>query len=121
MKERLINLGEIPIIKLRPLKLDRNPFKKEDIEYFEKRKERLIDAKFRAAVYKKYKQLCPNCGESLHNGELVELHHIIPTKSKGKYNLKNIVPLHQICHQQVTYGDQTLERFKTIKSKNEEK
>lgn len=48
----------------------------------------------------------------MHNEEIVELHHIIPQKSGGKYNLENIVPLHQICHQQVTHGDQSLERFK---------
>ena len=104
VKEKLVNLGEIPIIKLRPLKLDRNPFKKEDHEYFEKRREKLIDAKFRAAVYRKYKQLCPNCGESLHNDEIVELHHIIPVKDGGKYSLKNMQPLHQICHQSITHN-----------------
>ena len=59
--------------------------------------------------------MCPNCGESLHNGELVELHHVIPAKSKGKYSIENIVPLHQICHQQITHGGD-LERFTKIKS-----
>ena len=42
----------------------------------------------------------------------MELHHIVPQKSKGKYSLDNILPLHQICHQQVTYGNQSLERFR---------
>lgn len=118
LREKLINLAEIAIIKLRPLKLDRNPFIIENQKYFEERKIRLIDAKFRATIYRIYKQLCPNCGESLHNGEIVELHHIIPAKSKVKYSIENIVPLHQICHQQVTYGDQSLERFKRIKSED---
>jgi 5-methylcytosine-specific restriction endonuclease McrA len=98
---------------LRPLKLDRNPYILANTDYFNKRREKLIDAKFRAAIYKMYKQICPICETSLHNGELVELHHIIPQSSGGKYNRENIIPLHQICHQQVTHGNKSLERFKT--------
>jgi len=97
---------------MRPLKLNKNPYIKENIEYFNKRKEKIIEAKFRTIIYKIYEQKCPICGESLYNGELVELHHIVPQKSKGKYSLDNILPLHQICHQQVTYGNQSLERFR---------
>lgn len=52
------------------------------------------------------------CLVSLHNGELVELHHIIPLKSGGKYSIENILPLHQICHQQATHGDRSLEILK---------
>lgn len=59
-----------------------------------------IYAKFRAAIYKKYKGICPECGGSLHNGERIELHHIIGRKNNGKYSMTNIQPLHQICHQQ---------------------
>ena len=103
-KQKIINLGEIPILRLRPLKLNRNPYIKENIEYFNKRKEKRIDAKFRATIYKKFKQMCPICGESLHNGELVELHHIISQKSGGKYSIENIQPLHQVCHQQITHS-----------------
>jgi hypothetical protein len=46
---KLINLAEIPIVKVTLLKLDRNPYKTGDIEYFDKRREKLIHAKFRAA------------------------------------------------------------------------
>lgn len=100
-----MNLTEIPIIQLRPLALERNPYLAEDEEYFNKRIERLTMAKFRrAAAYKKCKHLCSVCGESLHNGEPVELHHVVPQKAGGKYSLKNIQPLHQICHQKITYS-----------------
>lgn len=112
LKEKLVNLGEISIIKLRPLKLDKNPYIKENLEYFEKRREKLIEAKFRQTVYKLFKQKCPLCNESLHNGEEVELHHIVPQKSGGKFNLENIIPLHEICHKQITHGNQSLERFR---------
>jgi len=110
--EKLINLGEISIIMLRPLKLDKNPYIKENLEYFEKRREKLIEAKFRQLVYKIFKQRCPLCNESLHNEEIVELHHINPQKSGGKYSLENIVPLHELCHKQITHGNQSLERFR---------
>lgn len=90
-----------------PLKLDRNPYIKEDIEYFLKRRKDLILAKFRAAIYKKFNHQCAQCGESLYNGEFVELHHIIPQKLNGKYSMKNIQPVHRICHQQITHRKQT--------------
>jgi RNA-directed DNA polymerase len=108
----LINLGEISIISPKPLKLDRNPYLSEDREYFEKRRQKLINAKFRAAIYKKFEHQCPRCGESLHNGEQVDLHHIEPQKTGGKYSMKNIQPLHQICHQQVTYENRKSESLK---------
>lgn len=112
LKEKLINLAEISIIQLRPLKLDRNPYIRENLKYFNKRREKIIEAKFRSTLYKKFEQTCPVCGETLHNGEIVELHHIVPQKSQGKYSLENIVPLHQICHQQVSHGNRSLERLK---------
>jgi len=104
IKEKILNLGEIPITSLRPLKLDRNPYLLQDEDYFNKRKENTIYAKFRATVYRKFKHICPVCNETLHNGEKVELHHIVTQKQGGKYQLKNIQPLHQICHQKVTYS-----------------
>jgi len=76
-KSLLINLAETPIIKL-SLKLDKNPYLIETKEYFEKRKPGLITSKFHAAIYKKPKNLCPVCGESLFNGERVEMHHLKP-------------------------------------------
>jgi RNA-directed DNA polymerase len=60
-------------------------------------------AKFRDAIYKKYNNLCPLCGESLHNGETIELHHILSIKEGGKYSMNNIQPLHQICHVSITH------------------
>jgi RNA-directed DNA polymerase len=103
-KLKILNLAEIPIISIKPLKLDKNPYLTDHIEYFNKRREKLIQAKFRKAIYKKFNHLCPGCGESLYNGELVELHHVIPQKIGGKYSMENIQPLHQICHQKVTYS-----------------
>jgi RNA-directed DNA polymerase len=114
-RNKIVNLGEIAIIQLRPLKLDKNPYVKENMEYYNKRREKLIDAKFRAIIYKKWKHICPVCENTLHNDEAVELHHIVPKKSGGKYSIENILPLHKICHQQVTYGNKSLERLKITK------
>jgi 5-methylcytosine-specific restriction endonuclease McrA len=61
-------------------------------------------AKFRETIFKKYNHLCPLCQESLHNGEKVELHHIVAVKEGGKYTLTNIQPLHQLCHISVTHN-----------------
>lgn len=115
-KIKLINMGEIPIINLRPLKLARNPYLSEHSKYFNERREQLIFAKFRAMLYKDYKQTCPVCDVSLHNGEIVELHHIVPQKAGGKYSRENIIPLHQICHQQLTHGITTLVSQRTAEA-----
>lgn len=104
-KKKIINLSEITIINVSPLKLDRNPYIREDIVYFLKRRKDLVLAKFRAAIYKKFDHQCARCGESLYNGEFVELHHIIPQKLNGKYSMNNIQPVHRICHQQITHGN----------------
>lgn len=110
--EKIINLGEISIIILRPLKLDKNPYILENLEYYEKRREKIIEAKYRQTVYKLYKHKCPLCEETLHNNEIVELHHIKPRKSGGTYSLENIIPLHQICHQQVSHRNIDLSKYK---------
>jgi len=102
------------------LKLDRNPYLSGDYEYFDKRREQNIFAKFRAAVYRKYKQHCPKCGESLHNGEPIELHHVVPRKKGGGYKMDNIQPLHQICHQNVTHRKEAT-RTETGRGKDKKK
>lgn len=63
-------------------------------------------------MYKKYGHKCLICQQTLHNEEQVDMHHIIPRASGGKYSIENILPLHQICHQQVTYGHKSLDRLK---------
>jgi RNA-directed DNA polymerase len=54
------------------------------------------------AVYEKNEHNCSFCGESLHNGEAVELHHIIPVKLGGPWTLEKIQPLHKMCHASIT-------------------
>jgi len=103
-KARIVNLGETAIISPRPLKLDRNPYLMADEEYFNKRKARSDGQKFRSKILKKYNYTCDVCGQTLLNEEKIDFHHIKPRKSGGRYTMKNIKPLHQICHQRITYG-----------------
>lgn len=102
----IFNISEIVIKIHKLLKLDLNPYLLENKSYFQKRIISRNSAKFREAIYKKYNHLCPNsiCGESLHNGEKVELHHIKPAKEGGEYSMSNIQPLHQICHISITHN-----------------
>lgn len=55
-------------------------------------------------IYAKQGYLCLVCGESLLGEELVELDHIISKKEGGSDDMSNIQALHQICHQQKTFG-----------------
>lgn len=46
---------------------------------------------------------CPVCKASLFNGETVHLHHLIPKAEGGTNEIKNLVWLHEFCHQQAHY------------------
>jgi len=51
---------------------------------------------------KKQNYVCPQCGQSLNNGELLEQHHIIPRAKGGGSQVENLQLLHFFCHQQIT-------------------
>jgi RNA-directed DNA polymerase len=99
----ITNLAETKIKKHPLLKLDLNPYLLENQNYFLKRLIKKNSAKFTELIYIKYNHQCPLCLDSLHNGEQVELHHIIPVREGGNYSVSNIQPLHQICHISVTH------------------
>lgn len=48
--------------------------------------------------------VCPVCATELHNGEPLDVHHILPRTQGGKDTLGNLLLLHQFCHKQVTYA-----------------
>lgn len=104
IRESLFDISKVTNWRIFPLKQGLNPYVLLNQEYYEKRKQVRIEAKFRAAIYRKFKHTCPHCGQSLHNGESVELHHLIAIKDGGKWSMDNIHPLHTICHQSVTYS-----------------
>ena len=104
LTESLFDISRVTSISLAPLKGDLHPYLEKNRGYYEKRRREGIEAKFRAAVYRKFVHKCPHCDESLYNGEPIELHHKVAQKSGGKWTLDNCEPLHRICHQSVTHG-----------------
>jgi RNA-directed DNA polymerase len=107
-KETIFNLSTVTNLKLVPLKEGLNPYLSENQVYFEKRQTARIQAKFRAAEKRQ---------QTLHGDEPVELHHIIPEKDGGKWSLQNIIPLHQLCHQNITHGNLNNKK-KNLKTSN---
>lgn len=84
---------------VRPIKAWKNWY--EDTDYFAERALYLNAEKFRKAVYAKHSYKCAGCMTPL-NEDVIELHHIIPKKDGGEWNLENIVPLHKSCHIGIT-------------------
>jgi hypothetical protein len=105
----LYDIRNTPIVR-HSIVEDKNPFKREDIDYFQKR--RLKGAKvFRAwdkrrlKFVKKQKYLCPVCEELLLPQQQIELHHILAKSKGGSDKDANLVALHNICHKQVTHSN----------------
>jgi RNA-directed DNA polymerase len=45
--------------------------------------------------------LCPVCRDSLHNGEELHVHHVIPTSEGGEDAISNLILIHLYCHLQL--------------------
>ena len=84
------------------LRNDLNPYTEE--EYFVNRTIIRDAEKFRKAIYKKFNFRCFVCNGPLYGDEDVHLHHLIARKDGGQYTLDNIVPVHSICHDSITYA-----------------
>ncbi|WP_255346500.1 HNH endonuclease [Synechococcus sp. PCC 7335] len=54
----------------------------------------------RQKLAKRQKFKCPNCGESLLNGDSLHVHHKTPRSKGGKDCFSNWLLLHKVCHQQ---------------------
>jgi RNA-directed DNA polymerase len=55
----------------------------------------------RRRMFRKQAGICPVCGESLLNGEELEVHHKIPISEGGTDSYSNLQLLHLYCHQQI--------------------
>lgn len=49
----------------------------------------------------KQRYQCPECGETLFNGEEIHKHHVIPRHQGGKDTYSNLRLVHLPCHQQI--------------------
>ncbi len=101
----LYNIAKTPIVRHVKVKGTASPFDAELREYWEKRRTKW--GKTRWAKGSKYEQVakqqnwqCPNCGQSLFNGENIETHHIVPVKNGGSDDTENLIHLHSACHKQ---------------------
>lgn len=99
----LFDPARVKTIKLSMKKTTLNPYLTANKAYFERYKEKRILSKQKETLFKKYKNKCPICDQSLYGMERVEIHHIIPVKEGGKDTIRNLQPLHRICHIKITH------------------
>ena len=107
-KEKLLclySVGSTPIVRHIKVKGTYSPFDAELTDYWEKRRTGI--GKNRWAKGSKYETIakqqnwkCPGCGESLFNGEEIEVHHIVPVNQGGSDDSENLIHLHKACHKQ---------------------
>ncbi|TVQ43719.1 MAG: group II intron reverse transcriptase/maturase [Gloeocapsa sp. DLM2.Bin57] len=102
----LYKLASTPIMRHVKVKGDASPDDASLREYWIKRREKT--GKLYWAKGSKYELIakeqmwrCTVCGESLFNGEKIEIHHIVPVKDGGTDDAVNLVHLHKACHKQV--------------------
>jgi RNA-directed DNA polymerase len=72
-------------------------------EYWEKRSQRQI-ADFvpsKQKMAKKQDFICPVCSQSLFNGEELHTHHIVPVEAGGEEKYRNLLLVHEDCHNQI--------------------
>jgi len=50
---------------------------------------------------KRQKGRCPECGESLFNGEELQVHHLLARSLGGKNSYSNLALVHLLCHQHI--------------------
>lgn len=89
-------------IKVKNLKNSVNPYS--DEEYYISRLFIRNADRFRKTIYKSHNFKCVECGQALYGDEDIHLHHVIPRKDGGQYTLENIVQVHAICHESITYA-----------------
>jgi group II intron reverse transcriptase/maturase len=79
---------------------DINPYTQEGREWWNRRKRSVPNnANLYSRAVKKHGNKCGLCGIDLgHDGQVTELHRIIPGSEGGKYTLKNVIPVHLFCH-----------------------
>lgn len=105
-KLRLYNLDSIKAPGKATISTGLNAYKKEDLTKLEKRKARVaVPSGTIERIYNRQNFICPTCGQSLENGEDIEVHHIPSLKEMRSHpSLKKqvkLVALHKLCHLRV--------------------
>jgi len=55
----------------------------------------------RQRIARNQHHVCPLCGESIHNGEEIHVHHVKPRRQGGSSRVENLILVHLYCHQQI--------------------
>lgn len=96
--------NEVKVKQKRIVKLTINPYLRENEKYVIQRTKVPKSNGYRSKLYEEYNYQCPHCREPLLNGEPVEIHHIVPKKVGVDNRIKNLAPMHRMCHQARTYN-----------------
>ena len=65
------------------------------------RKAKLLPTWRHRELAKQQRGQCLICYDSLHNNEVLHVHHVIPTSQGGEDGMSNLALLHLRCHQQI--------------------
>jgi RNA-directed DNA polymerase len=103
---RLIQLSDIPIERHIKVRGTASPDDPELNTYWQNRKTRygktsLTKGSRRYQIANTQKWTCPMCSEHLFNGEELQTHHRTPLEKGGTNEMRNLVLLHRLCHQQL--------------------
>ena len=104
----LMKATDIEIQRYSKIKVECNPYDKDDEIYFEKRKDahmfNKLEGKFMLRrLYNRQKGICPVCNNKITTNTIWNTHHIHPKHKGGNWEFDNLVMLHPICHRQVHY------------------
>ncbi|KYC35127.1 group II intron reverse transcriptase/maturase [Scytonema hofmannii PCC 7110] len=99
----LVKAGSTPIIRHIKVAGTNSPDDPNLRKYWTDRAKKMGKTRFaKGSLYhlvaEKQKHTCPECGESIHNGEPLHLHHTIPIRLGGEDKPNNLVWLHSACH-----------------------
>jgi RNA-directed DNA polymerase len=101
----LYRLGSTRIQRHVLIQGDASPDNPDFKDYFEQRNQRSkhVENYPKAAqrVIRKQQARCPNCGQSLFNGESIHIHHKTPRCQGGTNHSSNLVAVHLVCHSQL--------------------
>ncbi len=103
--EKLIKMNDIPVRRHIKIRADANPYDPEWCDYFtereKKKHERNVRSK-RSGMWTRQHGVCPICQLPLDgDGELWDIHHIIPKSEGGGDGTENLTLLHLTCHEQI--------------------
>jgi RNA-directed DNA polymerase len=100
----LINMSDTLIRRHVKIRMDANPYDREQEPYFERRWEqswKKEPSQKRKRLLTVQHGLCPICRQRLHPNDELNIHHRIPKVQGGNDTLGNLMLVHGVCHRQL--------------------